>query len=83
MLANEPAQALPTPQHFMLMGIILLIWLHWAVFQHLWVALVAGVVLSDATWFVVRAALRDLEEELRWSFQLLKLGSNQIFRECS
>ena len=63
------------------MGIILPISLHWALFQHLWSAFLAGIVLAVATWFVVRVAIGDLEEEIRWRLHLLKMGSNQMFRE--
>jgi hypothetical protein len=66
---------------FWAMGVIFPISLHWALFRYWWIALLAGVILAVATWFVVRVSLGDLEEEIRWRLHQMKMGQNQMFKE--
>jgi CubicO group peptidase (beta-lactamase class C family) len=66
---------------FWLMGILFPVALHWTLFRHWWLALLAGILLAAATWFVVRVAIGDLAAEMGWRLHLMKLGPNQTFRE--
>lgn len=66
---------------FWLIGILFPVALHWTLFRYWWTALFSGIALAIATWFVVRIALGDLEEEIRWRLHLMKVGANQMFRE--
>jgi hypothetical protein len=53
----------------------------WALFQHRWLALLSGIILAVTTWFVLRRTLGDLEGEIRWRLHMLKMGTNQMFKE--
>lgn len=80
---NEPHRALITVQVRMgsVGAIIIPAGVQWALFQHWWLALFSSIILAVTTWFVLSHSLDDLEGEIRWRLHMLKMGTNQMFKE--
>lgn len=55
--------------------------MHEALFERLWVAMIAALAAFIITVFVLRANLRRLEKEILWRLYVMRMGSNQMFRE--
>jgi hypothetical protein len=54
---------------------------HQALFEHLWIAVLAAIGLLALTLLVLRLNMQKLEKETLWQLYLMRMGSNQMFRE--
>lgn len=63
-----------------LIGVVIPILVHQALFGHLRIALLAAIALFVTTSLVLLVNLRRLEKEILWRLYEVKMGSNQMFR---
>jgi hypothetical protein len=54
---------------------------HQALFEHLWIAVLAAIGLLALALLVLRVNTQKLEKETLWQLYLMRMGTNQMFRE--
>jgi hypothetical protein len=70
-------------QIYWLMAIFIPVALHQALCKHLWVGVIAAIVLVAVTVSVLRMNLTKLDNKIRWRLYEVKMRSNQMFREIT
>jgi hypothetical protein len=64
-----------------LAAILIPFMVHETLFEHLWTAALSAIVLLVVIRFVLAANLGKLEKEILWRLYIMKMGTNQMFRE--